>query len=500
MRYAISAAAAALMLAVVLTVGLALTLALLASMVVAANASGAWSLIVGLALGAALALWARAALVRRRKDPGGVSLTTDEQPLIWAEIYSVAERLGVRPPAQLRLFPDASVAVSQAGSWLGLRRGIRCVHLGLPVLDALSECELRALLAHEFARAWGTFSLARLIYAGQQVIGWVAARVTDDSRVGRSARRFGRAYLAVALPVTTRLEQRANRASAQIAGKSAAVAALCELAVLTRGWEEFVDGYTSPAAAVGARPEDLFGGFAAFLAAPGRREQLAAALGQEPHLSPAYDRGLSLTARLRVVTSLPADHVANTSGPALSLVRGSSAVAALVADAMFAGAGLVPAAWEDIMPEADAAAARAAAAALVRLAAVGGLPAPLSPPTLLDVLAAGLAADLVAPLVATSATPAGQRRVAAALVTGFLASAAIEVGTASYQFSWCPSARLVDEDGKVDHLGALVDRALADPGKVYLLQLWCRSHRVGPPAPSTPDVYLPVPAQVEHRP
>ena len=253
MRYAVSAAAAALMLAVVLTAGSAVTLWVLAAMVVAANASGAWSLIVGLVLGAALALWAQAALVRRRKDPGGVSLTPDEQPLIWAEIYSVAERLGVRPPAQLLLFPGVTVAVSQARIWLGLRQGVRRVHLGVPVLGALSERELRALLAHEFARAWGTFSLARIIYRGQGIIGWVAARVTDDSRVGRSARWYGRAYLGVATPVTARFEQRANRASAQIAGKAAAVAALCELGVLACGWEEFVDGYVSPAAAVGCR-------------------------------------------------------------------------------------------------------------------------------------------------------------------------------------------------------------------------------------------------------
>ena len=68
---------------------------------------------------------------------------------------------------------------------------------------------------------------------------------------------------------------------------------------------------------------------------------------------------------------------------------------------------------------------------------------------------------------------------ASRLVTAFLATAAIEAGTASYRFSWAAPWQLVNAQGEVQDLSALVDAALADEAALAALELWLRTHEVG---------------------
>ena len=72
-----------------------------------------------------------------------------------------------------------------------------------------------------------------------------------------------------------------------------------------------------------------------------------------------------------------------------------------------------------------------------------------------------------------------ERQMASRLVTAFLATTAIEAGTASFRFSWAAPSQLVDAEGEVQDLSGLVDAALADEAALAALELWLRKHKVG---------------------
>lgn len=308
MRRALRSAIAVLMLAVVCALAAVAVLGVAVALVVAVNAGGAWSILAGISVAGLLAALGVSLFGRRRRrkrgEGAGVRITTEEQPLFWVEIYRVAEGLDIDPPDELLLFPDADVTVSEGRTRMGLRPGVRRLHLGLSLLAGMTERELRAVIASESCHRWGPVSLARLIYRGRDIRGRVADRIGEKSIFGRIVGRFGRAYLAVSSPITRRHELEADRLSADISGNNATAAALREFAVLNKGWAAFVDGYAGPAAAVGRRPENLFAGFTSFLQDPGRRAQLAES-ADEPgsQQRSAYASQLSLEDRLAVPSS-----------------------------------------------------------------------------------------------------------------------------------------------------------------------------------------------------
>jgi len=472
------------MLAVVCALAAVAVLGVAVALVVAVNAGGAWSVLAGISVAGLVAALGVALFGRRRRrkrgEGAGVRITTEEQPLFWVEIYRVAEGLEIDPPDELMLFPDAEVSVSQGRTWMGLRPGVRRLHLGLPLLAGMTERELRAVIAFESCRRWGPFSLARVVYRSREIIGRVADRVGEKSIVGRIVGRFGRAYLAVSSPITRDHELEADRLSADISGNDATAAALSEYAVLSKAWAAFVDGYAGPAAAVGRRPEALFAGFTSFLQDPGRRAQLAGAADETgSQLGSAYACQVSLEDRLAAIESLSEDDIHDRSGPALGLMRNPDKLIRQVEECMFRESDSVAATWEDILPEAGGAAARKDAMHLRRLGQEGGLGPTLSVAALLELLSLGLVDEMVRPMLPAGASEQAERKLAGRLLTGFLATAAIESGTASYRFSWATPRQLVDEHGAPDDLPLLVDAALADVAQVPALELWLQAHRVG---------------------
>jgi Zn-dependent protease with chaperone function len=416
MRRALRSAIAVLMLAVVCALAAVAVLGVAVALVVAVNAGGAWSILAGISVAGLLAALGVSLFGRRRRrkrgEGAGVRITTEEQPLFWVEIYRVAEGLDIDPPDELLLFPDADVTVSEGRTRMGLRPGVRRLHLGLPLLAGMTERELRAVIASESCRRWGPVSLARLIYRGRDIIGRVADRIGEKSIFGRIVGRFGRAYLAVSSPITRRHELEADRLSADISGNNATAAALREFAVLNKGWAAFVDGYAGPAAAVGRRPENLFAGFTSFLQDPGRRAQLAES-ADEPgsQQRSAYASQLSLEDRLAAIESLPEDDIHDRSGSALGLMRNPDQLIRQVEECMFRESDSVPATWEDILPEAGGAAAREDAMHLQRLGQEGGLGPTLSVAALLELLSLGLVDEMVRPMLpAGASTPRWRTR------------------------------------------------------------------------------------------
>ena len=499
MKHAFHSVVSALMLALACAVAAATVLVVATALAVAVKAGGAWSVVAGISVVGLLAAMGVGLFVRRRRWKrrwgAGVSISIDEQPQFWVEIYRIAEGLGIRTPDELLLFPDTNVAVAGRRTWIGLRPGVRRVHLGLPLLAGLTERELRAVVAHELFGRWGPRSFARVIYRGREVVGRVADAVGEDSVIGKIVGLCSRMYVAASFPITRGHELKADRLSADLAGKNATASALGEVAVLGKAWAAFVAGYAEPAAAAGRRSEDLFAGFTRFVDETGQRTQLAEPTGgRGSHRRSACDSQLSLGDRLAAIASLPEDDMHDTSGPALGMMRNPDQLIRRVEESMFHESGTLPATWEDIMPEAGVAAARADALQLQRLAQAGGLGSTLSIATLMELMSLGLVDEMVRPMSTEGASPEVERQLAVRLVTGFLATAAVTSGTASYRFSWDAPRQLVDDKGVVDDLPLLVDAALADGLAVSALELWLTAHRVGHEFELGIDPGQPVPA------
>jgi len=245
MKFAPRAAVSMLMLSGVFALAVAAVLAVSTALVVAASTRGAWAILAAIATAAmivAIGMGVPAARRRQRKPVEGVLITDGEQPLLWVEICIVAEGLHIWPPSELVLAPDASVTASENRTWLGLRPGVRRLQLGEVLLAGLTERQLRAVIAHELLRFWGPTSSARVIHRGRKVIGRVLDLVGEDSRAGRIVGRFGRMYAAVSDPVIRRHELDEDTRSANLVGNGATSAALREVAVLSKGWDAFVDG------------------------------------------------------------------------------------------------------------------------------------------------------------------------------------------------------------------------------------------------------------------
>lgn len=483
MKYALRAFVSALMLAGACVLIVAAVLAVATGLFVALATGGAWAVLAGIVAVAVLAAVALMVLhVRRRLQTrlAGVPVTSDDQPLLWMEVYRVAEGLGMRPPDELLLAPDATVVASESRTWLPRRPGARRLQLGEVLLAGLTERQLRAVIAREFCRCWGPTSLGWVVHRGNEVIGRVVDLVGEDSRAGRIARRYGRVYAAVSRPVTRRHELEADRLSAEFVGNAATSSALREVAVLSKGWDAFVDAYAVPAAAMHRRPKDLFAGFGCFIEEPTRRAQLAETVGEEASQPQSkYDIHPSLGDRLAAIASLPDDDMHDKSGRALGLLRHSDREIRRVEDCMFQDPDLMPSTWEEIVPEAGRAAAREDALKLVRLGREGGLGPTLSVETLLDIVRLELADEMVRPLLGEGAPPEAERQLVGRLVTAFLATAAIGSGTVSYRLSWVGPWQLVDGRGEVEDLPRLVDAALADPVEVGALELWLSTHQLG---------------------
>lgn len=191
-------------------------------------------------------------LFRRRKhtdaDPGGLPVSEADQPALWAEVRSVAERAGTRAPDEIRLVADVNAAVTEHSRLLGLLPGPRRLFVGVPLLAGLTALQLRSVLAHEMGHYSGRHTaLGGVVYRGMEAIARVRGELGPDSLIGRLVGLYGRLYHAVTNTVNRRQELEADRLSAELVGPGTASEALRRVEPLAAAWQFFLEHYVSQA-------------------------------------------------------------------------------------------------------------------------------------------------------------------------------------------------------------------------------------------------------------
>lgn len=137
---------------VLILVVLAVTLGILYLMFSAGRVSLRLAALVGLAGLYTLYAIIRSLFVRMKESEPGRPLLQEEAPGLWSLAREVANRLETRPVEAIYLTAGPEIAVTERGRlWQKLRGlGQRCLIVGLGALPAMTQGQLRAILAHEY--------------------------------------------------------------------------------------------------------------------------------------------------------------------------------------------------------------------------------------------------------------------------------------------------------------------------------------------------------------
>jgi hypothetical protein len=243
-------------------------------------------LLVVAAAGTPVLLWRT--MRRPRPEPAaGLPVHPEHAPELWAQVRAVAAAAGSRAPDELRLVPGVAVGCTEDARLLGLVPGTRRLTVGLPVLQAVTVDELRALIARELCTGSG---LAATAHRGRVAVAAAVGPIRRFNPFGWAFRGYRRLYRLAADAAARDLDLAAGRAADRVAGPAAAAAATRELILLSSAWDLYFSRYVGPGWAVGYAPEDLFGGFGFLLAA--RHDELDGfrARDTEPEPAPAGHR------------------------------------------------------------------------------------------------------------------------------------------------------------------------------------------------------------------
>jgi Zn-dependent protease with chaperone function len=434
-------------------------------------------------------------LFARRKRKGapvpGLEVNATEQPILWAEVRTLAERAGTRAPQEIRLVPEVNAAVSEDSKLLGLIPGTRRLYVGVPLLVGLSAEQFRSVLAHELGHYSGRHTaLAGVSYRGKESIGRVIGEVGADSWIGKLLALYGRVYLAVSHSVNRRQELEADVLSAELVGPTTAVSALRELPPLEAAWGHFLDSYVALGMEVDARPSDLFDGFRHFLADPERQRQMAEIREKPPaERRSIYDTHPTIDERVRALAAMPLQDHFTDSGPAVGLLTAPERTLGQFEAFLYDGSSRRAVPFQDLVTEAAAAVVDRNTGVLLRELSVRQL----AQPTLrgvIDLLRKGLAHRLYH---LVDGTEEQKKAYVTHLVAQAIDHTLVSNGAATHQVNWGGPWQLVEADGTVLDTTALAETALASTNGADALRAFLvdceipidKVHRAPAPDPMT---------------
>jgi Zn-dependent protease with chaperone function len=288
-------------------------------------------------VGTAPLLWmlVRAVTVRMAVGPrrDSVLVRSEQAPQLWDAVRELAERVGTRVPAEIRLVAEANASVTEDVRLLGLLPGHKRMYIGAPLLVGMPAEELRAVLCHElghYAHKHARFGVPA--YRGSAAL---AAALEDMGRklsVNRFAVYGSLVCVAVAgyaalydrltFAVRRRQELEADAEAAAITGRAVTAEALRSAYVLPAAWNIFLHEYVEPTRnATGFVPRERFRAFQAMLDDPGVRNMLID-MRRYPPESPRSPRDShpSLATRLARLERCPVPAAERHSGSATELL------------------------------------------------------------------------------------------------------------------------------------------------------------------------------------
>lgn len=401
----------------------------------------------------------------------GVALTEGDHPRLWALVRRLAAACGTRPPDDIHLDARFAASVVEETRLLGLVSTHRRMFIGAPLVVALREDQLAAVLAHELAHYghWDT-RLYTLAHRGRRAIFSTvnALNGTDlfDRILSALLSGWSRLYQRVSSGLSQRHELAADVAAARVAGAEAMAGALREIAVTAHAWPVFTEHHLVMGWDAGYLPADVLGGYASLRES--MRDELDAVRRHPPATARRHDTHPPLATRvaaLEAMVTTPA--VPCGQRPAEELLHDSATVldAAVLSSLDAEAATKRRVDWATLAHVHGNPTAHAAATALLTAAAR----LTERPPTIRTVLTAldnGLLVDLAGVPRTRGIGPRGRREQARPTVRDGLRAAVglamAGVGAASWVPAWPACARLALDPPYDTTYPALLDAAVAD--------------------------------------
>ncbi|GGM43770.1 hypothetical protein GCM10012275_13450 [Longimycelium tulufanense] len=438
--------------------------------------SGAVLAAAALLVGTATGLGAQSVLSVRVQSRG-VVVERGAQPALWRVVGELARTARADAPDEVRVASEVTLGVVDNGGPLGLRRGRRCLEIGLPLLGGTTVAELRALVAHELGHH-GNGGLTATVYRGAQALEHTVGELRRDLPrwgapvLGWLLDRWVRVFVWAAGPVLTERECAADQAAMAAAGRRAAQQGLVRPGVLAAAWPEYGKQYLALARLAGRTPDVLLG-FRAFLSAPARRhrwEQVEQEVLDAGPIS-GFDHHPPLRDRVAAMADTGEPGAEPDDRPAWMLLGEPVRSVPELEDALLVDLG-PRAPWPELVRVAAVQRAEQRAAELARAvldsgAQVDGRPAQ---PTIAGVLLAlhrGLGAELVKPALdpalAPREVPEASVTTLVELVAGAAATALCRARRATFELDWNGPARLRLVGGQAVDLERLVAPAVHRP-------------------------------------
>jgi Zn-dependent protease with chaperone function len=237
---------------------------------------------------------------RDRFEAPGPRLQPERQPRLFAEIRGIAAASGQEMPAEVYLVPDVNAWVAQRGGVMGVG-GRRIMGLGLPLLQAVSVAEMRAIVAHEFGHYFGgDVKLGPLIYRTREaLVRTVIALHQHSGFLQKPFEWYAALFFRVTHAVSRHQELQADALAARLAGADALARGLRTVHGAGLAFGTYWAQEVAPVLGAGYLPP-LAVGFSRFLEQPRVTDVLRAAVETEEREGKAdpYDTHPSLRARL----------------------------------------------------------------------------------------------------------------------------------------------------------------------------------------------------------
>ena len=283
-------------------------------------------------------------------DPPGPQLDRASAPKLFAMIDEVAGKTKQEPPSEVYIVNEVNAWVTQRGGAMGFG-GRRVMGIGVPLLQGLSQREVKAIVGHEFGHyAAGDVSLGPWIYKTRAAIGR-ALQGVHGTLLEKPFDWYGHMFLKLTHSVSRQQEFVADRIGADVGGVSSMASALRRVEALATAFAKFHYGELLPVLRAGFIPP-VAAGFADYLrltAAEPTNEPTESAVEQTAN---EYDTHPPLHERLAALATLDARRVSDPSAdaPALELLpdleKHTTALFAFLSAK--AGEPLKPIAWDAV--------------------------------------------------------------------------------------------------------------------------------------------------------
>ncbi|HSF31442.1 MAG TPA: M48 family metallopeptidase [Candidatus Tectomicrobia bacterium] len=273
-------------------------------------------------LGAGIILWS--ILPRRdRFVPPGPQLEPKEHPKLFETLAGIAQATKQQMPAEVYLVADVNAWVMDRGGIMGFGSR-RVMGLGLPLLQALSVSQLRAVLAHEFGHFHGgDTKLGPWVYKTRAAIGrTLQGLAAYSSLLQKPFLWYGKAFLRITHAVSRRQEFTADALAARIVGPHPLIEGLKRTHSAALAFDGYWHNDVAPVLSRGFHPP-VVEGFRRYLTSSRIAAAISSSLDREMAEGQAdpYDTHPPLRERIAAVRHVPNAETTGNDLPAISLVQ-----------------------------------------------------------------------------------------------------------------------------------------------------------------------------------